>query len=361
MLVSPRSPALAPVMAVLLLAATAAAAAMSLEAQAQATSHRSIRVVVDPARGYVFHLLAVAGVGYDSPYGERYRNTVPASDRELLATHARSLSFADGQLGPLAAAFVFLPLNMGLDSGEALAEFFSLLLAGVEGETDPFQERYRQELDRVRLLLPFDAAEYLPALAPYRDQVAGIAGVYRRNWDVYLRHVWPAERPTLEARAAMLESRLRDMDLIRRWEEATGTTFKLDRYELALSSAMAGGPDAVSVAYGRNHFHHDRDPDHMVQFISHEVGTHVLIDSFNQVMASGMAPFPTVYAAYESLALFYNREAVLGPDGFMMALPEYDSTRFARIYGQLREADPEITPDELLGRGIQVYLGQDSG
>lgn len=106
----------------------------------------------------------------------------------------------------------------------------------------------------------------------------------------------------LEPRARRLRARLAQLELVARWERATGLAFKTPTYEIALCVACEGGPDAVSAGYDRNHLFYGRDLPYLVQFVSHETGTHILIDTYTQAMASGHHDPPTVYAAYESLA-----------------------------------------------------------
>jgi len=56
-----------------------------------------IRVEIDPITNYVYHMLSVAGVGYDNAYGRRWRHTLPESDLAVLRKHEKQLTVKGGE------------------------------------------------------------------------------------------------------------------------------------------------------------------------------------------------------------------------------------------------------------------------
>ncbi|MTI62180.1 MAG: hypothetical protein FH762_19715 [Firmicutes bacterium] len=136
------------------------------------------------------------------------------------------------------------------------------------------------------------------------------------------------------------------------------TPFKTDNYKIILCAAnQGGGSNANSLGYDRNVFYYDNDLDYMIQFISHETGTHILIDKFNSIMGSGEYDFRVAYSAYESLCKFYNKEIIFNNTKILYNMKEYDEKIFFHIYAQIYNKNPEIKIKDLLKKGINLYKG----
>lgn len=141
-----------------------------------------IRVLVEPFPTYLFHLLAVAEVGYRNEYGREHRESLPAADLEALREHGDLLRFSDGGQSPLSVALVFLPLYLNPSEPAALERYFELLDEALRtGDPEAFLEAYRDPLDRIRRLLPFQAGPYLAAISPLRETVTELGAMYVRN------------------------------------------------------------------------------------------------------------------------------------------------------------------------------------
>lgn len=92
----------------------------------------------------------------------------------------------------------------------------------------------------------------------------------------------------------------------------------------------------------------------MMQFISHETGTHILIDVLGDPRLRRY-DFDTVYRAYENLARFYNTLVLETRDLYPMP-PAYQHRRFDEIYAHLHSAHSEISPADLLVAGVDAFL-----
>ncbi len=319
---------------------------------------KRIEFRVDPFPNYVFHLYALGKIGYASPYSEHYTDTLPERDRSYLMEHKDLLAFANGGTGPLSVAFLFFPLYLNFASPEEMNAYLDRLNAAVDtGDASALATAYGKELDRVKLFLPFEIGPYVQSIAPRKDTVRELGRIYRENYLAYLETVWPQEKPRLDEQAAMLKAHIAPLDLIRKWEEATGLTFRFDTYELALCRAAEGGPNAISAGYERNHFFYTGDIGYFTQFVSHETGTHILIEAYHQAMGQQRYPFSTVYSAYESLAMFYNKTRIFPGEKFLMNFENYDSDTFLTIYAELTRENPGIKAGELLQKGLERYAG----
>lgn len=134
------------------------------------TPAKSVRAVVEIGPNYIFHLLAVAGVGFESGYAARYRHTVRHEDVALLRASAHLLTFAEGRAGELVEVAVFFPAYMNLAGEREIREYFDLLERGIAGDHGAFVERYRVHLEKWRLWPPAQVDKYFAGmglLGPY--------------------------------------------------------------------------------------------------------------------------------------------------------------------------------------------------
>lgn len=329
---------------------------------------KRIKAVVEKGPNYVFHLLAVAGVGFESDYGRRYRHTVGPDDLALLRRHRDLLVFGDGRGGALWPLLIFLPAYLGLDSQAAFGEFYALLDQGFAGgDYAPFLGRYATGLARLRDWVVYVDERWLAGLAQHRGAVRDLGTVHGRNLPAYEREVWPAERPALAELAGRLNAHFEGKDVIGAWERLTGLAFKAEVYEIVLVSAIANGPNANSLGYERNVFWSGSDFGWLTEFISHETGSHLLIDLMKERMGGaasaeaadggdpGRYDFDLLYRAYENLVRFYNM-SVLETDDIYGLGDHYFTRPFEAIYRELHAADPGLSPREMLERGYRAFI-----
>jgi hypothetical protein len=318
---------------------------------------KKIVIVVHEFPNYVFHLLTLGGIVADPEYAKAYRSTLPEADRLYLESNKKNLEWGNGGLGPFTAAFLFVPGYINPGTRDEVDEYFDLLNRALRNDDPgPIVSKYRGHLDRVRAFIPFDFGPYLHSLVPQKEAVARVSEIFQRNYAAYDRDIWPVERRKIEAVAAKLNPELEARDFIGRWEKLTGLDFKADTYEIVLYTANARGSNANSLAYDRNTFYYGKDPGWMLQFLSHETGTHILIDVMNQVASTGKYPFPVAYKAYETMCEFYNTRFVLAGEKPLYDMKNYDDAKFLSIYGEIFDLNRGIKPADLLVRGIDAYL-----
>jgi len=326
-------------------------------------ARKRIEAAVEKGPNYIFHLMAVARAGFVSPYAETYRSTVELGDLKCLENWGGRLVTADGQRGDLSPAGVFLPAFLGLDSAADLAEYFGLLDEALSGYPEPFLARYSVALARTADWIEVVDRDWLSGQTAQRDDLRRLGDIYGRNLPAYEAAVWPAERPGMDEVAARLNAHFGTgpgRDTIAKWEDLTGLAFRAGVYQILLVRAIENGPNANSLGYGRNVFFSGGDPEWMVQFISHETGTHLLIEVFKEVLADlrrGKVRwgFGLLYRAYENLARFYNT-LILGTTDIYEMGPGYEDDRFYEVYRGIYEREPSLAPRDLLERGIERFL-----
>jgi hypothetical protein len=318
---------------------------------------RAAKAVVQFGPNYVFHLAAVARIGFDSEYADKYADSVNASDLELLQRNRDLLTFGMGSGSDLVTIFLFLPAYFDLHSEADFAEYFSLLDEGcATGAFLDFFNRYADEFERLSVWIAkteFD--KDLQSIFKHRETIETLGEIVIRNLPAYRASVWPIESARMGAVATTINKYLDILDPISAWEKITGVAYKLDCFRATLVSAIKNGPDADSLSYDTVVFHHDRPFDYMVQLIQHEIGTHILNGTMRQVDNLEKYEWKTLYAAYECLAKHYN-QILLGMEQLAYSLASLREEQFLPIYRRLHDAEPAITPRELLLSGLDSYL-----
>ena len=318
---------------------------------------RPILADVRLAANYVFHLAAVAKVGFDSEYSQRYLHTVIESDRNFLIEHRHLLSFGSGSGSELVGVFLFLPSYLDFACAEEFSEYFRLLDAGCEsGEFSRLFQHYSDRFEKLSSWISRrDYETELGAASNHRETVAKLGRLVLRNFSAYVSSVWPIERPKLLSVANAVSEHFAGRDPISEWERITGIRYELNSFHASFVSAIGGGPNANSLSYDTVIFHHERPFDYTVQLIQHEVGTHILFQTMRRLADSERYDWPVLYAAYECLAKFYNR-ILLGKNELAYQLPKFHQEEFLAIYEKLTEQSAEIGSEMLLRSGIEMYL-----
>gem|GEM_PF-5445679 len=172
---------------------------------------------------------------------------------------------------------------------EKLDEYFSLLTNGLmRRDCADFYERYRSAFDRLRCWTHDVDHRWLLAHHRHHTGTIGSLGeVYIRCYPTFSEQVWPDEQRRLRRSADKLSTRLTDLQLIAAWEQETGKRFHFDHFAVVFCSSSEGGPDANSLGYERTVSCSGRRPDALLQLVSHEVGTHILIDTFKALWTEG--------------------------------------------------------------------------
>lgn len=318
---------------------------------------RPVNAVVQFGPNYVFHLAAVARIGFDSEYADKYAGSVDESDFGFLQRHRDLLSFGMGSSSDLVTIFLFLPAYFDLQSGGDFAEYFSLLDEGCATATSlAFFNRYVSEFERLSVWIA--KAEFekdLSEIIHHRETIGKLGEIVMRNLPAYRDSVWPIESAKMEEVSATINKHFDTLDPISAWEKVTDIEYKLDCFRATLVSAIKNGPNADSLAYDTVVFHHDRPFDYTVQLIQHEIGSHILNETMRHVADLEKYEWKTLYAAYECLAKHYNR-MLIGADQLAYSLASLREEQFLPIYRSLHRAHPAITPRELLLRGLDSYL-----
>lgn len=314
---------------------------------------KRIRAVCEAGPNYIFHTLSLALSHSKTAYVKRYRDSLPKSDRALVAGLRRLLASGDGGSGDLLFPAVFFPAYLNLDSQAELDHYFQLLDKALgPGNAGPLMKYYSGPMKKITLWDERGVTpKYFSGLRKYRRELTEISGVYSRNFAAYLRDVWPAERRKIEHAARKINAHFDRNDTIAAWESLTGRHFKCGLYQIVLCSAIQNGPNANSLGYDRNVFYSGGDISKALQLISHETGTHLLIDDVMRLISSGQFQYSAVYAAYECLCKFYNSLILHRMPSYRMT--QFNESGYLPVYKKLYASFPKPDPAKMLVAAIR--------
>ena len=217
-----------------------------------------IRVEINPVTNYVFHMLSVAGLGYDNDYGRRWRHTLPESDRAVLRAHNKHLT---------------------VKGGEHCGEWYvPLVCQAARGDVPP--EEYYARMDD-----------------PAMSEVCRVMAAHSQS---YLTDVYPDTLRELQPFADELQRLLDESGLAERAEAMVGQA--IPEFRVMLVNSVAGGPEAIDISGNQDVFGNGRAPEAKWLFIGHEYIIYLLKKAL-----AGTAAFQTfdTWRITEGLAEYY--------------------------------------------------------
>lgn len=315
---------------------------------------KEVVCVVERMPNYITHLTAVAGLPWHTSYAEVYGHTVDLESHEILQLHRPMLEWGHGYTGDLAPFFVLLPAFLPLTDEFDFFEYMRALDAAMDSRNyAPIAELYPRAQARLAWwLFDFEGFFYSRSevYETYLRAVRQLVHVFEHNYQSWDENVWHHVELDLDLTADDLNGDLWALDLLNSWETLTGQRFKGERYEIVLTAAPAG-TGITSLGYRRSMMSADMDREQMLGLIVHEVGTHLLVDLFREMLdrdlTNGEVDW-TTSAAYAGLTAYYARQIM---PQFETEI-ENDVEIFVGIYRQLADEDPLADARELMERAL---------
>lgn len=301
---------------------------------------------------YLYHLMAVGRIVFDSDYADRYQESVAPRDITTLQQHRELISFGAGSGGDLIDVIIGLPMVANLTSALAFTEYFQDVdRVATSHDIYPFMKKYRLYPEYMQ---PWFSVghEDMRVMVQYRDEIAQLGALIARNFAAYEASVWPKEKPCLDVVAAKLIEHFADTHTIAAWEKMTGLEYERPAFYVELASAIKNGPNANSFAYDHVVFYHETPWDKLTHLVSHEIGTHLLIVIFREFQTSHDVDAAVLYHAVESLAMFYNTR-ILETTQLAYNLEQYGGKEYLEFYDALYQRNPLLTPREMLRKGME--------
>lgn len=303
---------------------------------------------------FLWHMLAIGRIGYNSEYADRFEDSIPPDDLKELQRHSGLLRFGSGEGGDLAPFFSTLPGWLHVESRQDFAAYFHALDQALAKKSfGPLTEAF-PHIDwsdplvspaMMRWEFPDDTSSVCKAARTLAD-------IYLRAYDEYVTEIWPIAQEEMDRRVEDLARHFDTQDYIALWENCLKLCFRAPVYEIVVCFANKNGPDYNSLGFNGNLIYYDRPFDRTWQFISHEIGTHILIDSMYTLAFSGKYEWEKLYGAYEVMAMYFNRR-ILGLETLAYEMPHFDDKRLLEFYA--RTYVEGMAPSDLLRQAAEEF------
>lgn len=308
------------------------------------------------APNFVSSIYSVGEVGFGKDPQLKYVDMTP-SDKEVLQQSADLIRFGNGKSGAFVFATYFLPCYLDISTASEYAVFVAdLKQALLANDFAPFLKRYPVDFTDVfmaskRSFFSQSSTDWEKKTKPLLERYFKVLDIFVKYAAPYESQFWPEDRSKLQERANHFNAYFEKENLIGKWEQLLGVPFGRD-YRIYLCRHNSYGPDANSICFDRNIFNGFKYENMVVDFVSHEVGTHMLYKAAwldDDLKVQRKENYEVFYAAFESLAMFYNAK-ILGKH-LSYDMEYFRGAEFTEIYNNIYH--PKMSTQELLRCGVE--------
>lgn len=302
-------------------------------------------IVIEKYTNYLYHMLAVAKVGYESEYSIKYEEMYDKEDLDTLRKYSHMLKINDGEnLGEVYELLICTGSNIARNSREDFMNYFYALIDIFSDEPIYSLRKYEKIFCEKLDLLKSEFEDYIIELKKtykdYKEAIVSIARIFLKNIVIYEDIVWEDEVLLIEKSCEKLDKKLKDIRLIDKWEEALNLEYNTEKLEIALCIALKGGPLVISCEENRYILYSELEIEYLVEFISHEIGGYIIL--------SELDPSPEDFHIIESLIGFYN-EKILGHTPWFSGEKNY-----CDFYRKCLKENKRISPKELYEKALKL-------
>lgn len=240
---------------------------------------QDIKITYTRNSNYVYHMLAVAGCGYDSDYGNNYKESYDSKDLKILKENEYLISVSGGEHEGILYE-VLIGKAAAVPDEESIVSYYEDIITNLD-KTDKNAEAMKQ-----------------------------IAEVMSHNYSVYCEKIWPQVQPKLQAYTEELQKYFIDKKHLKRWEEELGYKYH-SNFEALICEALEGGPEAILITDSKDIFAQkdSENIENRVSFISHEAGM-ALVKQNGFFGMQSVEELLEKYHTLESTVEYYNRKIV---------------------------------------------------
>lgn len=287
---------------------------------------------------YIMHVYCVAGIGEfkdNEEYSHLYKNTIDSLDLIEIKKYESTLAFADGKTGPFTNFCFFLPAYLELKDEHEFEKYYSLLNNALkENNFREFFSTFAVNMDDpflsngLSMFLNMPDSIHEKFIKPMNPDFEKISRIFVNNISAYKNQVWEIAKKELDQKSEHLTKLFAGKQLIQKWEKFTGLSFSKD-YHIFLLYANKRGPSANSLSLDKNSFYYNFTDEYFLDFISHEVGTHLIFPLVWKDQRT--QKYQSIYQAAESLCQFYNK-IILGKDSLAYTMEDYNYTEYEKFF-----------------------------
>lgn len=313
---------------------------------------QKIKAAVRKNCNYIYHMLSVSNCGYDNEYGRKYKPLHDPADLQILKNHEDYITVAGGEhSGALYQLCVALPAS--LEDDVSLPAYFEALIDLFETDNiahnfEKYKEIYEQSFATAGAAINLDSLkEFYAYNEPLKKEIAAISKVMHTNYGIYSEQVWEASSKELAAVADALNRQFSAADYSSKWESLLNCEYSQDAFWALMCNSIEGGPNCIDISNSKDVFYHSGEYASTAKLISHEFGIYLLKEALKNTDAfQGFA----YYELVEGLAEYFN---IIVSGGHT----EWDwGEEYIHFYQQLKEAEPEISAEEMFLRAADYYV-----
>lgn len=277
-----------------------------------------IRFTANKDTNYVFHMLSVAGCGYDNPYGDRYAPRYPQEELAVLKQYETLITVCGGvHCGALYGIFVC----------EAACAKLSA------------KEYYTELIHRAT------ADDLPPDLAEYREAICRLAAVMVKYYDDYVENIWSIEQRKITQYIPAVQKLFEDCNFTEQAEAAVGAQLPCDYFTATLVTSVENGAEAIDISVEQDVFGIERTPVDAFYFIGHEFIIYLL---FEALKGENAFRGPDTWNITEGLAEYYLKQ-ILGDTRFFNTHEKY-----VRFFEQAN-CQKNFNAAELCRKGLEAF------
>ena len=226
----------------------------------------------------ILHVLAAAGVGYDPTYGRRFRDSLTLWEKSFFARLPKGAFHP--RTGDLFLPFLVFPSYFSARNVEEARVVFQALIAAYERKgLVPLNKAFPQKTESLQVWWDNATGQIMGLDAPGVKDLKEFSKVVLSYGSRFYEEFWKEKKKEIEEVRSYLEAVFLKKDVIGAWEALTGQRFKFPCFNVVLCEANRR-LDGVSLGYERDLFYFKRDRQELIDFVVHEVGTHLLKNLF---------------------------------------------------------------------------------
>lgn len=318
-------------------------------------SSNKVRFEVHFAPNVISSIYSVGEIGFQKAPDLTYVD-ISASDKETLQQERKLIEFGNGDSGHFTFPAYFLPCYLDVSSAEEYKEYVSALKkALLANNFDEFLKRYPVNFKDVfmkenRSFFTQSKGDWEKYTKPSLEKFFKVLDIFAKYAAEYEQRFWNEDKRLLLEKASYFNAYFEKQDIIGKWEQLLGKSFNGD-YRIYLCRHNSYGPDANSICFDRNIFCAFKYENRVIDFVSHEVGTHLffeeafLNDSLKKLRKDNYRVF---YAAFESLAMFLNGKVM--EKNVSYSLDNFRAKEFGEIYAKVYQ--PNISVEAMIREGV---------
>ncbi len=292
-----------------------------------------LKITISQPANYIYHMMSVSKVGYNNSYGRKHESIHKEKDLGILKESENELTVSGGEhCGMLYTLLVAKPASS--NDLNSLKRYFESIIDLFSYNDHIRTAKKFNDLDNEYLDDGFESFEdafsmCLEAFSSYTDQILSISEVMLSNIELYIKNIWQEENKILlEYKEKLSKVLEKEYNLVSNWESQLNTSLQVENFEIVIVNSIVDGAQAIDISKSKDLFNINEDIKKIIGFISHEIGTFIILQSLPMSMRENLQEY---WLCIESLSTYHNQK-VLYEDENLFAKNNQYFEKFNEIY-----------------------------